>query len=93
MRTPATLATLLLGLTTTAALIVSPANAGHLGGGTGHGGSGSGDGTTAPPTFVVTDCADLACDRDPQQVGTVVDVKSCGAHWMPVVGAVHRIKS
>ncbi len=42
MRSLSTLATLLLGLAATAALVVSPLNAGHRGGGTGHGGGSGG---------------------------------------------------
>ncbi len=73
MRTLATLATLLLGLVTTAALVVTvigPLHAGHDGGGTGHGGGGGG----------IT-LGDLSCTTD--QIA-----RYDGANWVCSTGAL-----
>ena len=56
MRSISTLATLLVGLATTAALVVTvigPLHAGHEGGGTGHGGGGGGGEPVLSPPVVV----------------------------------------
>ncbi len=65
----------LISVVAVAALAVMaaiPASAIHKG--PCHGAGCDGGGTTLPPAFVLMDCADLACARDPQQVGSVVDV-------------------
>ena len=56
---------------------------------------GKGKKEAGPPTFVLMDCADLACARDPQQVGTVISVGNSEVFTLLTVpdtlGQLHNI--
>lgn len=75
MRTLTTLSALILGLTFVFWAPAAKADCPHKGTKFNHPHCGGDEPPPRSPNFVLMDCADLNCGRDPQQVGTVIDIE------------------